>query len=99
MCLTDMVWQVTANQWSLSNQHFNSLLLVQIRSASNNLEQQLAKLRAQRDSAQADLNPLKQKVRELEAAQGSHEEELERVGFHIVVLLHIICLRRGRFAS
>ncbi|KAK9868953.1 hypothetical protein WJX84_009220 [Apatococcus fuscideae] len=49
-----------------------------LRSASNNLEQQLAKLRAQRDSAQADLNPLKQKVRELEAAQGSHEEELER---------------------
>ena len=50
-----------------------------IRSTASSHEDQLTRLRSQLESALAALNPLNQRVTELQAAEGSHQAELERV--------------------
>ncbi|KAK9833120.1 hypothetical protein WJX74_007929 [Apatococcus lobatus] len=49
-----------------------------LRSTAGEHEEQLARVRSQLGVAQAALKPLDQRVRELEAAEGSHQAELER---------------------
>ncbi len=54
-------------------------------------EAQVSAMRAERETAQAALNPLQRRVLQLEAAEATHQAELERVslGLGSALLLEI----------